>query len=334
MRIFIFLLVFALSFSSALEEVPHTVEVITTRGEGVFPVSFFNEGEASTFNARLEKQTSVISLETNSLNVGNNDFGTFNLKINNEDIEKGVYFNTLILSKEEKDFQNIPVIVGIESKNSEIEYDLSIDFDPALDIEQSSDLILSPKINLYRLDYSNPSSESVSLQFSIYNMEGQVLTTTSEIVSVSRQASFEHFFNLGPDAPDEVLIVVSARRDNSYGLDLAQVSLSKELLLSPGDGNTISLKTYTSIFTFLIASIMLISYLWYNRSINQAKDWRSQMYHLKRTYFSDAAKGLRKLRAQKDVLKRAYFSRYISKESFDSAMSEIDSMSDELKKRL
>ncbi len=325
-------LIFCLFFVSALET-PHTVEIITARGNAVFPISFFNSDSAGTYTAELENEK-IVRLDSNSINVANEDFGSFNLIVGNDEITNGVYFDNLVIMKGSEIFQRIPVVVGLESRSSEIEYDVSIDFDPNSDISViSGETVLSPLINVYKLNYNNPGSNAVALTFSIYSIDGNLLSSSEEVVSVSRQASFEHFFNLGLTESEEVLIVVSARKENSFGLDMLQASLSNSLLFSPPVDNYTP-RIYIGVFIFLISSIMLISYLWYNRSTNQAKDWKSELEYVKRTQFSDAAKSIRRLEAQKDVLQRAYSSKYISKNSYDSAIGEINKLSDRLKKRL
>lgn len=336
MKAVFILLILCLLFVSA-QETPDTVEIMTVTVRGgtyLSPISFFNSGTAGTYIATLEKNSPAVRLDQNTINVGSEDFGSFNLIIGNDNIARGVYFDNLIISKGSEIIQEIPILIGLESRSSEIGYDVSIDFDANSDISiTSGETVLSPIVNVYKLNYNNPGSNGVALTFSIYSLDGDLLISSDEVVSVSRQASFEHFFNLGLTDYEEVLMVVSARSGESYGIDMYQASLSNSLLFSPPVDN-FTPRIYTGIFIFLISSIMLVSYLWYNRSMNQAKDWKSELEYVKKTQFSDAAKGLRKLEAQKNVLERAYSSKYISKNSYDSAIDEINKLSASLKKRL
>lgn len=329
------LIFFAFYVSAEVLQTPHTVEVITARGEAVFPVSFFNSEDAQTYSAVLEGNSPAIQLATSSVYVEKEEFGSFNLIIGNKDLPKGVYFDNLIISKDDELFQNIPIIIGIESRSSQIEYDVSIEFDPSSDISIiSGETIVSPNINIYKLNYNNAGSNVVALTFEVYSIYGELLSSSEEVVSVSTQASFEHFFNLGASPLNEVLLVASAKKGDSWGLDVSQVSLSNKPLLSPVDGRDYSSKIYIIVFIFLLCSIILVSYLWYNRSNEQAKNWKGRLNYIKKTEFSDARKGLRKLKDQKDVLLRAYTNHYISKSSFDSATREITRLSSQLKKRL
>ena len=331
--LFVFLF-FCLFFVKAVDT-PYTPEVITARGPTILPVNFFNSGEGQTYTSVLEKKSLATRLEKNSIYVGGGEVGSFNLLIGELDIKKGIYFDNLIISNKNGVFQEIPVIVGFESKSSEIEYDVSINFNPNSDITViSGETILSPNINLYKLNFNNRNSNEVNLNFVVYSLDGKIISESQEKVSVSRQASFEHFFNLGLNNYNEVLIFVSAENGDSLGLDLYQVSISNSPFLSPPSTNDYSSMVYISVFIFLLSFVILISYLWYNHSLKQAKNWKGQVDELKNIKFSDSAKGLRRIQAQKDVLKRAYLFKYISKSSFDSAMRELDTLSNQIKKRL
>lgn len=333
MRLLIALLIVLNLFLVIAAETPHTPEVITANGLTTVAVSFFNTEKTQDYTAVLEKSSPAVRLETDSTYVNEGEFGSFNLRIGEGDLEKGVYFDTLKISNSEGVFHKVPIIIGIESRIAQIKFDISIEFDPASDISViAGETVLSPTFNVYKLDFNDPSSNSVLLTFSIYSIDGDLLLEDQEIVSVSRQASFNHFFNLGNNLEDEVLIVASVKNADSVGLDLAQVSINN-FLFSPPRSDYSSI-IYISVFIFLLSSVVLISYLWYNRSLKQTKDWKSQIEQIRKTKFSDAARGLRKLVAQRNVLQRAYSSRYISKSSFDSAIAEIDRVTTQLKKRL
>ncbi|MEK6894137.1 MAG: hypothetical protein AABX10_01610 [Nanoarchaeota archaeon] len=333
MKELVIVFVLCLFFVSALE-IPHTVEIITARGSAVFPISFFNSGTAGTYTAQLEETSPALRLDSRVINLGSEEFGSFNLIVGNDEIARGIYFDNLIISRGSEIVQEIPIVIGLESRSSEIEYDVSIDFDANSDISIiSGETVLSPLVNVYKLNYNNPGSNGVALTFSVYSLDGDLIISTSETVSVSRQASFEHFFNLGLTEYEEVIMVVSAQKEDSFGVDLSQVSLSSSLLFSPPVGSRTP-RLYFGIFIFLISSIAIISYLWYNKYNGQAKNWKAELQYVKKTQFSDAAKGLRKIEAQKSVLDRAYSSRYISKDSYDAAINEINKLSDRLKKRL
>ncbi len=336
-KLFLFFVFLSLtSFIISAQETPYTPEIITVRGSTIVPVNFFNTGEAGTYTAILKHGTSVARVQTNSVFVRREEFGSFNLEIAQNNPEKGVYFDSLVISKGGKIFQEIPLIIGVESRASEIEYDTSINFEPKLDISIiSGEKVISPTIDIYKLNYNNPGSNGVVLGLSVYSINGELLKYSEETLSVSRQASFERFINLGANPPNEVLIVASVKSGESVGLDVSQISLLNSPSLSPPlEEKDYSSRIYLGVFLFLLSSIILVSYLWRNKYNEQAKNWRSELDYIKKTQFSDASKGLRKLQAQRGVLERAYSNHYISKISFDSAIAEISKLSGQLKKRL
>jgi hypothetical protein len=116
------------------------------------------------------------------------------------------------------------------------------------------------------------------------------------------------------------------------GLDILQVPLDSLLLSHPD--KEIYARIYLGVFIFLLSSVVLISYLWYNRSVKQTQNWKAELEYVRKLQFSDAARGMRRLEAQKAVLQRAYSSKYISKATYESAINEIDRLSSQLKKRL
>src|SRR3989344_5264455 len=196
----IFIALILCLFLISAQETPHTVEIFTARGEATFPISFFNDGESGIYNAILNDNGSIASIQPNSINVPSQEFGSFGLVIDGDGRDKGVYFNSLKIERENEIVQEIPIIVGLESLNSEIEYDVSIDFNPLEDISIiSGEVILSPSFTIYKLNYNNPGPNGVALTFAAYSLDGELLLETEEVASVSTQSTYEHFFNLGID---------------------------------------------------------------------------------------------------------------------------------------
>ncbi|MEK6915133.1 MAG: hypothetical protein AABW89_01165 [Nanoarchaeota archaeon] len=341
-KLVLFLIVVNLAIVSAeIEQTPYTPEIITAIDPTVIPVSFFNEGKEAQYKAVIKEESSLVKLEYSSINVKENEFGSFNLLIGENNPEEGIYFNSMSIYKDEELFQKIPIIIAIESKKPY--YDLSIKLDQSSDVSfigTSSEVIISPTITVYKLNYNIRTPSSTALRFFVYSLEGKLLYSSEEVISVSRQSSFEILANIGADYPEEVIVYVEALSNPSgseqtLGLDLYQLSLEDKLLLSPPlEINDYSSKIYFGIFLFLLCSIILISYLWHNKSVEQAKGWKSRLNEIKNTNFGEAAKSLRKLKDQKDTLERAYSNHYISKNSFDTAMKEISKLANQLKKRL
>jgi len=336
------LIIFNLFFVSGLNETPHTPEIITITDQAIIPVSFFNNGNQGIYTASFEKESSIVRLESSTTVANHKEFGYFKLIIGENNPEKGIYFNNLLIYNKGILVQKIPIIIGIESKRQE--YDSIIEFDQSSDVSVNSsnnELMISPKITVYKLDYNYANYNDVSFKFLVYDLSGNLIYSSEKPLSISRQSSFEQFANLGTIYPSEVILYaecssnLAGAEKPSIGIDLYQISLPNDLLLSPPlEEKDYSFEIYMGIFFILLCSIILISYLWYNKYVEQARDWRSKVNEIKNFNFNDSAKALRKLKNQRSILDRAYANHYISKRSYDSAISEISRLASKLKKRL
>src|SRR3989344_4641447 len=335
LMLFAFLFFVFISVSVYAENSDTIEKIIIVSGETKVPISFFNDGEGSFFNVSLKKNSSIVSLADSSTYIDKGAFGSFNLIVGKENLSNGIYFNSIIISNDNGLVREIPIIIGIKSKV--LDYDVSIEFDQFSDISSSSEgeKTVSPNLKVYKLNYNTPPTDSVVLGFEVYSLDGKLLDSSEEVISVSRQAEFERSFNTNSEYPSEVLIVAYVKSGKSYGLDVYQTSLSsRDIVNPPAKLTDYSYYIYLGVFIFLLSLVILVSYLWYNRYNNQAKDWKSRLNYIQKTQFTDVARGLRKLQIQKDAVERAYSNHFISRKSFNSAIAEISRLSKELKKRL
>lgn len=337
-KVLIFLFLFFNLCLVSAKPTLYTPEIITvTIGSVELPISLFNDGEERMFRASFHSQNNFAQLVREEVLFAEDSYGSFNLKINSELFEAGVYFGEVWIyfsDSPDPDFV-VPVILAKESRLPR-EYDVSINLDEDLGISYLSDeLNLNPSIDVYKLDYNPVKHNDVLFGFGAYTMQGTKLDYSEEIVSVSSRSSFKKFFNLGKDYPKEVLLVASVEHKGGIWLDVLQVSLKQDerIYFSP-ENKSSNYWIYLGIFTFLIASIIALSYFWNHRVVVQANDWRQRLESIKKYQFSDSAKALRKLSLQRDILQRAYSSRFISKSSYLTGLSEISKMSEDLKKRL
>ncbi len=326
-----------LGFASA-EPILHTPQIITvSSSQSIVPISFFNDGLTQQFNVAFVSDNGFAYLEEYSISVDENSYGSFSLVIGNSGIEPGLYFGKAIISDSSGVIFNIPVIYGKESDLPR-RFDVSIEFDESLDSDYISDeLVISPNVKLYKLDYNPSTSNNIALEFIVYDLNGEVIDSSEEVLAVSTQSSFEHFSNLGVNPPEGIVLAAIVKNSGLTWLDVSQVQLpvNSQIFFSPPvkQKNSSSL-IYLSVFSFLLVSIILLSYFWNHRVMSQANDWRSRVNYIKKIQFSDSAKAMRKLKYQKDVLQRAYESHYITKESYNEGILAIESLSSKLKKRL
>ncbi len=333
---FIFVFVFLVVAQSTLET-PQVVTITTTGTFVMESVNFFNNDAAAVFTASLSQPSSVISLESSSVSAQEDSYGSFTLNIHTENTLPSIYFNSLnIYRNGESLFEEIPIIVVAEDKSFNLNHDVIIDLQP-YDVDYiSGELVLSPSLNVYRLNYNNNVTEVV-LKLFVYTVDGELLEFSEENLAVSGTASFERFINLGSTPPEEVVLVATTESVGRTGFDIAQFNtLTEEILLfSPTtEKKDYSTWIYLGVFVLLLGFVVVISLFWSHRSIKQANEWRSQLSYIKKIQFSDSARALRKLQAQRDVLLRAYNKHYISKESYRKGIFEVDKVLGSIKKRL
>lgn len=330
------LILFLIGFVSA-EPILHTPQIITvSSGKSTFPISFFNDGDSANFKAKFISNVPFAYLQEESINVDKETYGSFSLILGDSKIIPGIYFGKAVIYDNLEELFIIPVIFGKESDLPK-KFDVSIIFDESKDTKISFDEItISPTIDVYKLDYNPSTSNNVIFDFIVYDLNGNILESSEKTIAVSTRSSFEQFSNLGANYPSGVVLASMVRNAGSLWLDVAQINLPKsDLLLSPAvEKKDFSSWIYFGVFIFLIVSMMFLNYFWNRRIKKQANDWSSHVDYIKKTQFSDAAKSIRNLNEQKNVLERAYKSSYITKGSYQRGIIEIDKLTTSLKKRL
>ena len=229
----------------------------------------------------------------------------------------------------------VPIVIVVEDKAFNLNHDVIINFQQYDISTIASEMDLSPGLEVHKLDYDNPIN-SLVLRLFVYTLDGTLLQSSEETVSVPRAAVFERFINLGSSPPDEIFIVASTESNGRTGFDVAQLNtMTGEILLSPAvEKRDYSFWIYVAVFVLLIGAIIGLNYYWNHRVMTQAKNWESQLANIKKTNFGNSARALRKLSMQRNVLERAYAHRYISRESYSKGIIEIDKLAVNLKKRL
>ncbi|MEK6847109.1 MAG: hypothetical protein AABY16_02995 [Nanoarchaeota archaeon] len=323
-------------FAQPTLETPQVTTITTVDTSLIESVNFFNDGSEAVFTASLGEPSSVISLDSSSVFVEENSYGTFSLHINTENTLPSIYFNSLKIYRNGAIlFDEILIIAVTEDKAFNVNHDVIIDLQPH-DIDYiSGELVLSPSLNVYRLNYDSPLT-GVALRLSVYTIDGELLDFSEENLAVSGTASFERFINLGNNPPEEVIIVAATESAGRTGFDIAHFNTVTGVISfsPPLEKKDYSTWIYFGVFILLIGFVLIMSYFWSRRTMKQAKEWRSQVNYIKKTQFTDSARALRKLQLQRDVILRAYNNHYISRDSYQKGIFEIDKLMTSIKKRL
>jgi hypothetical protein len=335
--IFILLFIILPSFSSA-ELILHTPEIITVSSSDTrIPISIFNPDSSNAFTSVFRSSSGIefASVINDNVFIDENSYGSFDVSIDADSVEPGVYFGEVSIysSKSLTPIFSVPVIFGKESDLPRA-FDVSIEFNEDLGISYINDeLTLDSEIHVYKLDYNPTTLNNVVLDFYVYDLQGDLIDTSQDTVSVSTRSSFTKFTNLGSISPSEVVLVALVRSQGKTWLDVYQVPVKSDLYLSPPEDRT-NYWLYLGIFSFLIASIIILSYFWNHKVAVQADEWKSELKEIKKYRLSDSNKALKKLNSQKEILQRAYSSHFISKSSYLEGMSSINKMMEDFEKRL
>lgn len=323
-------------FAQSTLETPQVTTITTIDTSVMESVNFFNDGAEAVFTASLREPSSVVSLDSTSVFVEENSYGTFSLRINTGNTLPSIHFNSLRIYRNGAVlFDEIPIIIVAEDKAFNVNHDVIIDLQP-YDIDYiAGELVLSPSLNVYRLNYDSPLT-GVVLRLSVYTVDGNLLDFSEENLAVSGTAGFERFINFGSTPPEEVILVAGAESAGRTGFDISQLNtVTGEILFSPAlEEKDYSTWIYLGVFVLLLSFVIIMSLFWSRRSMKQAKEWRSHLSYIKKTQFSDSAKALRKLQRQRDVLLRAYNNQYISKDSYLKGVGEVDKLMAGVRKRL
>jgi len=238
--------------------------IIFTSGQTTTSLGFYNSGDTSLFTGEFDRGI-VVNLVSSLAQVSGNSYGSFSLLVNGN-ISPGIYFDTLTVYKQGVPLFEIPVIIGVESINRVREYDalIKIDSNDLYFIE--GDLIVSPDISLFKLNFNPPPSNTVVLKVYFYSIDGELINSFVESIAVSQQATFGRSYNLGAFEQEDLLMAVVAENDGTTGIDLQRINLRDALGLSlspPVEKDNFPSIIYFSfvalLFGFLILTILYLS---------------------------------------------------------------------------
>lgn len=288
-------------------------------------INFFNSGKSREFDIS-SSGNDIFDLKTESLFVEGDSFGTFSFNFKG-DLLPGFYFSKIIIDDGE-DFIEIPILLGVESKNKI--------FGDSISLSQNS-LNLFPggeldsKISLFNL---GSLQSAVSVNYGLFDLEGNLLVSETEVLDVERNLEISKSIKLPTDLTEgKKVLVVSISQGESYGVsyeffDIVQINLS------PDSGSFLSSWIFYFLVFVLVLALLITSHYWNRRVISEAKDWRGKIGALRKYKFSDNARYLRKLSRQKSLLESAYSDGYVSQDSYSKGIKEINKLIDNTKDKL
>ncbi|MBS3084221.1 hypothetical protein J4423_05425 [Candidatus Pacearchaeota archaeon] len=259
----VFVIVCSAFLVSSLVELRSPEIIVFTSGQTTTSLGFYNSGNTALFTGEFDRGI-VVNLVSSLIQVSENSYGSFSLSIG-ENMAPGIYFDTLKISRDEIPMFEIPVIIGVESINRVREYDALIKIDPNDLYFIGGDLIVSPDISLFKLNFDPPSSNVVVLKVHFYSINGGLINSSVESIAVSQQATFGRSYNLGAFEQEDLLMAVVAENDGTKGIDLQRINLEEAMGLSlspPVENDNFPIIIYFSLvallFGFLILTVLYL----------------------------------------------------------------------------
>lgn len=291
-------------------------------------VSIFNSGETREFTASKVHGGEFYQISNPNLLVDENSYGSFDLVLGNSSLSPEVYVDELSISAGNVE-KMIPVVLEVETFGNLL-------FDSAIEIVKGSPIVpggnFTAKVKIYNL---GALQDAVLAKYEILNLNGSVAFQQEETLSVVNPIEITKSFTLPENMLEGTYVfAVSTTQDGSKASSVELFSLNSGVLLSPIIKTDVSKKIGFFIILFLMVSVIILSYYWNKRVLNQGKEWRTKVNEIKSVKFGDAARSIRRLGYQKDLLEKAYGSHYVTRESYEEGKREINSLLNKLKKRL
>lgn len=237
------------------------IKLSLRQGESADKVITLTATEDSTFNIALENLKGV-TISDKRFSLNNRDSKNVNVHFDSSSLKPGIYIGSVVIV-DQKETNVLPVIFEVESDDSL--FDTNVDVPPQYkDIEAGEKLISQVKVfDLTSGGTSNGQGPTrVSLEYTIYSLDGKVISRQTEDAVVSIQTQFTKTFSFPEDiAPGDYVLAAIVKKDNSYGVASSLFSIHESsggLALDFGSSSTTYL--IIGILVFFVFFILLFIY--------------------------------------------------------------------------
>lgn len=287
-----------------------------------------NQGSLGEFVVETTSDGNFISINKESFLLTNGAQQDISVSLDSKGLAEGVYIGKVLVRKAENS-NNVPIIFEVESR------DLLFDVTSEL---PSNTLSIFPGGRLevdLRIFNLKSLAKMVSLEYVFSDFDGNVISFDNQDLEVERRVQLTKIFEIPGDLEfgDYVFYaIVSSEDGKSVGTSSFMFSISDRVDLDPGN-SPLNIIIY-SIVVVLALSFLVFNYLWSKKVMDNSKNWKNKVNEIKKVKFGSAAKRIRKLEYQKNLLGVAFKKRYISKSSYGEGVKEINKLVIGLKKRL
>jgi len=293
---------FIVSANPDLEISSLLLKVSLKEGESVTKSFTVTSPEGSDYNLEVVSVPGV-GLSENSFVLGEGEKKAIDVKFDGAGVGPAVYVGSIDISSLDEAL-SLPVILEVESKD--IFFDANLDIPPVYtDIEPGGKVVAQVKI--FDLTSGGGTSEgvddlgtvSVDLEYSVYDLQGNVLSSESERMVIDKQAQVTKTFSF-PEKIDEGDYVMSVlvRYGSSVGISSQMFSISGLVMESPapfsGFGSTTLV--FVLILAFTLGIVFLFVYILRDRDkfIADLRRYHSRELKTQKEFLMEQARFLRR----------------------------------------
>jgi len=240
---------------------------------------------------------------------------TIDVSFDSSGIEAGIYVGSIdIKSMNLDESLRLPLILEIESED--IFFDANLDIPPAYSEVEPGGRVIA-QIKVFDLTSGGGTSEgvnglgtvSVDLEYSVFDLEGNVLSSENERIVVDKQAQISKTFSF-PEEIDEgdYVMAVVARYGSSVGISSQMFSISGKVMSSPSLGvlNSSSSLVFVLILAFTLGIVFLFVYILRDRDkfIGDLRRYHSRELKMQRELLTAQVRMLRRKGSDEKIVRK------------------------------
>lgn len=284
------------------------------------------------FKIKTEGLDGMVSIDKTEFVLESGETERIKVSFSNNKQPYGIYTGDLLISSD-KSRGDVPLVLEIES--DEVSFDSNIALFPTEEISPGDKINAEIKI----FDLSRIGTANVEMEYFVKNLKGEILMQDKETPVVKSQALVTKSVNLPKDIEiGNYIFGVVLRYKNSVGTSSAVFSVEKKnsIGLFPAINWTYLVVT----FIVLFIALFVILFEYERRKMRdvvatQEKDIKRISKNLqgKKINTKDLGNISHGLEEKLDVLRRAYDSGYISRNSYVKGKKRLEDMKKKLKKK-
>lgn len=332
---FLFILFYSLVYLASAAPLPETsfdvdkplLYATVSYGETT-DVSFtlLNHGKLAHFSLSPSYNKNFFSMDVRSLDLEEGGSASVRLVLGAATLAPGVYVGSVSIVSEVGSTE-VPVV--LEVQRSPLLFDATIRELPHYSELRAGEQF-APQIIVYNL---RSLDSTVTLLASVYSLSGERVSRVSQVLEVTNTLETSISLPLPSSLPDGPYILgLELVAGSSYGTATTSLRVGSPSLSPSIPPKNKSFLYSLIVIAFLLASFIVLNYLWRRHLISSTRYWDEQVQQAR--LVGPSLKARKKLAYQQQLLSEAYAKGYISKSAYQTTRTRIDRARRALKKRL